>query len=125
MSRPPGKPSSAAAIPQRSRAAQRTGQGAARAGQARPARGGWLPYLVVLSCAVAGLAWIWAGGAHAAKGGTLALAGAMFVGALARLVLPESRIGMLASRKRFIDVVTMAALGAGLLTAGLLLPMTT
>jgi len=92
---------------------------------ARTARGGWLPYLLVLGCAVFGLAWIWAGGAHAAKGGTLALAGAMFVGAFARLVLPESRIGMLASRKRFIDVVTMAALGAGLLTAGLLLPMTT
>ena len=128
MSRPAGKPSSAAgaAIPQGSRAAQGAGQGAARASQARSsARGGWLPYLLVLSCALAGLAWIWAGGAHAAKGGTLTLAGAMFVGALARLVLPESRIGMLASRKRFIDVVTMAALGAGLLTAGLLLPMTT
>jgi len=65
------------------------------------------------------------GGVHAAKGGTLALAGAMFVGALARLVLPESRIGMLASRKRFIDVITMATLGAALLAAGLLLPMTT
>jgi hypothetical protein len=112
-------------MPQGSRAAQDAGQGAARASQARSARGGWLPYLLVLSCAVAGLAWIWVGGAHAAKGGTLALAGAMFVGALARLVLPESRIGMLASRKRFIDVVTMAALGAGLLAAGLLLPMTT
>ena len=127
MSRPAGKPSRAAgtAIPQGSRAAQGAGQGAARASQARSARGGWLPYLLVLSCAMAGLAWIWAGGAHAAKGGTLTLAGAMFVGAFARLVLPESRIGMLASRKRFIDVVTMAALGAGLLTAGLLLPMTT
>jgi hypothetical protein len=99
--------------------------GGAGASRASAARGGWLPYLLVLSCAVFGLAWIWAGGAHAAKGGTLALAGAMFVGALARLVLPESRIGMLASRKRFIDVATMAALGAALLAAGLLLPMTT
>jgi len=88
-------------------------------------RGGWLPYLLALGCAVFGLAWLWVGGAHAAKGGTLALAGAMFVAALARLVLPESRIGMLASRKRYIDVVTMAALGAGLLAAGLLLSMTT
>jgi Protein of unknown function (DUF3017) len=133
------------AVPQGSRAAQNAGPGAAGAGQAATsepgagqaatggagasrastARGGWLPYLLVLSCAVFGLAWIWAGGAHAAKGGTLALAGAMFVGALARLVLPESRIGMLASRKRFIDVATMAALGAALLAAGLLLPMTT
>ena len=128
------------ATPQGSRAAQDAGHGQAavhqagigpagvgQAGvrQARNARGGWLPYLPVLACAVFGLAWIWAGGAHAAKGGTLTLAGAMFVGALARLVLPESRIGMLASRKRYIDVVTMAALGAGLLAAGLLLSMTT
>ena len=94
-------------------------------GQTGAARGGWLPYLLVLCIAVFGLAWMWVGGAHAAKGGTLALAGAMFVAALARLVLPESRIGMLASRKRFMDVVTMAALGAGLLAAGLLLSMTT
>ena len=95
---------------------------------ARPDRtgaGGWLAYLIVLGFVAADLVWLWAGGAHAAKGGTLALAGAMFVAALARLVLPESRAGLLASRKRVTDVVTMAALGAGLLTAGLLLPMTT
>jgi hypothetical protein len=86
-------------------------------------RGGWFPYLVVFGCMMAGLAWMWAGGAHAAREGTLALAGATFVAALARLVLPESRIGMLASRKRFTDVVTLAALGAGLLATGLLLSM--
>ena len=125
MSRPAGKPSRAAgtAIPQGSRAAKGAGQGAARASQARSARGGWLPYLLVLSCAVAGLAWIWAGGAHAAKGGTLALAGLMFAAALARLVLPESRAGLLSSRKRRTDVVTLAALATGLLAAGLLLPV--
>ena len=83
-------------------------------------RGTWLPYLVVVGLIAFGLAWMWAGGAHAAKGGTLALAGATFVAAVARVVVPESRIGMLASRKRYIDVVTMAALGAGLLAAGLL-----
>ena len=98
---------------------------AAGARRDRPGAVGWLAYLVVLGLVAADLIWLWAGGAHAAKGGTLALAGAMFVAALARLVLPESRIGMLASRKRYIDVVTMAALGAGLLAAGLLLSMTT
>jgi hypothetical protein len=97
----------------------KTGAGAVR--PAKAARGTWLPYLLVLGIALVGLIWVWAGGAHAAKGGTLALAGAMFVAALARLVLPESRIGMLASRKRYIDVITMAALGAGLLATGLLL----
>jgi hypothetical protein len=86
-------------------------------------RGTWLPYLVVVGLIAFGLAWMWAGGVHAAKGGTLALAGATFVAAVARLVVPESRIGMLASRKRFIDVVTLAVLGTGLLTAGLMLSM--
>jgi hypothetical protein len=45
----------------------------------------------------------------------------MFLAALARLVLPEGRAGMLASRRRTTDVVTFAALGAGLLVAGLML----
>jgi hypothetical protein len=89
---------------------------------ARTGRGGWLPYLLALGCAVFGLAWLWVGGAHAAKGGTLALAGAMFVAALARLALPESSAGLLASRKRVTDVVTMAALGTGLLAVVLLSP---
>jgi len=51
------------------------------------------------------------------------MAGAMFVAALARLVLPDSRIGMLASRKRLTDVLTLAALAGGLLAAGLILPV--
>jgi Protein of unknown function (DUF3017) len=85
--------------------------------------GGWLPYLFVLAGVAAVCAWLWAGGAHAARGGTLALAGVMFAAALARLVLPESRAGLLASRKRRTDVVTLAALATGLLAAGLLLPV--
>jgi hypothetical protein len=89
----------------------------------RTSAGGWLAYLVVLGFVAADLVWLWAGGAHAAKGGTLALAGAMFVAALARLVLPESRVGLLASRKRVTDVITMAALGTGLLAAVLLSPV--
>ena len=103
------------------------GRAATAAGAAaRPDRtgaGGWLAYLIVLGFVAADLVWLWAGGAHAAKGGTLALAGAMFVAALARLVLPESRAGLLASRKRATDVVTMAALGTGLLAAVLLSPV--
>jgi Protein of unknown function (DUF3017) len=81
-----------------------------------------LPYLLVVGLAGFGLIWMWVSGAHAARGGTLALAGAMLVAALARLVLPESRVGMLASRGRFADVAALTALGGGLLAAGLLLP---
>ena len=86
-------------------------------------RGGWLPYLFIVAGVAAVCAWLWAGGEHAAKGGTLALAGLMFAAALARLVLPESRAGLLSSRKRRTDVVTLAALATGLLAAGLLLPV--
>jgi Protein of unknown function (DUF3017) len=85
--------------------------------------GGWLPYLFIVAGIAAVCAWLWAGGEHAAKGGTLALAGIMFAAALARLVLPERRAGLLASRKRRTDVVTLAALATGLLAAGLLLPV--
>ena len=85
--------------------------------------GGWLAYLLVLAGVAAVCAWLWVGGAHAVKGGTLALAGVMFAAALARLALPESRAGLLASRKRRTDVVTLAARATGLLAAGLLLPV--
>ena len=96
---------------------------AATANRGREAAGGWLPYLIIVAGIAAVGAWLWLGGAHAAKGGTLALAGLMFAAALARLVLPESRAGLLASRKRRTDVVTLAALATGLLAAGLLLPV--
>ena len=102
-------------------AARRRSQPAARRG--REGAGGWLAYLVILVGLAAVLVWLWAGGAHAAKGGTLALAGVMFAAAIARLALPESRAGLLASRKRRTDVVTLAALATGLLVAGLLLPV--
>jgi Protein of unknown function (DUF3017) len=84
-------------------------------------RGALLPYLLVLAGCAAGLGWVARGGAHAVQRGTLAVAGAMFTAALARLVLPESRAGMLASRTRTTDVVTFTALAAGLLAVGLML----
>ena len=85
------------------------------------ARGVQVPYLVVLALAAGGLAWIWQG-QHDVRGGTLAVAGALFLAALARLVLPGRRVGMLASRRRFVDVTALALLATGLLVAGLVLP---
>jgi peptidoglycan/LPS O-acetylase OafA/YrhL len=93
-----------------------------RAPRPRAARGAQVPYIFALAIAVAGLAWMWEGSIQRVRGGTLALAGAMLIGALARLALPEERAGMLASRRRFVDVVTLAGLAIGLLVAGLLLP---
>jgi peptidoglycan/LPS O-acetylase OafA/YrhL len=94
-----------------------------RGSRAKPPRAAQLPYLFVLAVTIGALAWIWQGGIQHAKEGTLALAGAMFIGALARLVLPKPRAGMLASRRRLVDVVCLAALAVGLLVAGLVLPI--
>ena len=110
----------------------------ARAG-ARQARGGpggagsdpgrrrrWLaqlPYCVVAAGLVAGLATV-RGGGQAVKGGTLVIAGALLTGSLIRLVLPDDRAGMLASRRRLIDVAALAVLGVGLLVAGLFAKVT-
>jgi hypothetical protein len=95
--------------------------GTRRARRRRAGRGAQVPYFVVLALAVGGVAWAWQGQQYV-RGGTLAVAGALFVAALARLVLPERRAGMLASRRRFIDVTALAVLATGLLVAGLVLP---
>jgi hypothetical protein len=78
-----------------------------------------LPYGVVLAGVVAGLATIRTGDL-AVRGGTLVMAGALLAGALARLVLPEGKVGMLSSRWRLVDAAVLATLGAGLLIAGLI-----
>jgi Protein of unknown function (DUF3017) len=90
---------------------------------AAPGRQRWrqLPYVVALCCLALALIWMRQGGQNV-KGGTLAVAGIVFAAALARLALPERRVGMLASRRRLTDVAVLAALGTGLLVAGLLLP---
>ena len=80
-----------------------------------------LPYLIVLCGLVAALLWMRLGGQNA-RGGTLAVAGIVLVAALARLMLPERRAGMLVTRSRLADVVILSALGAGVLVAALVLP---
>jgi hypothetical protein len=101
--------------------------GPARHESGRPAgasgRQRWqhLPYVIVLCCLALALAWMRQSGQNV-RGGTLAVAGIMFAAALTRLALPERRAGMLASRRRLADVAVLAALGTGLLIAGLLLP---
>ena len=117
------KAASGGAVGPATHAARRGAPGrGTRAPHAKPPRAAQLPYLVVLAVAIGALAWMWQGGTQRAREGTLALAGAMLIGALARLVLPEARAGMLASRRRLVDVVSLAALAIGLLVAGLVLP---
>jgi Protein of unknown function (DUF3017) len=96
-----------------------------RAVTARPAeaRQWWwqLPYGIAIGCLALALVWMRQNGQNV-RGGTLAVAGVLFATALTRLALPERRVGMLASRRRLTDVAVLAALGTGLLVAGLLLP---
>jgi Protein of unknown function (DUF3017) len=123
---PPAAAAGPAATPAAAAPARRRGAAAgrgARGPRAKPPRAAQLPYLLVLVIAIGALAWMWQGGIQRAREGTLALAGAMFIGALARLVLPEARAGMLASRRRLVDVMCLAALAIGLLAAGLVLPV--
>jgi hypothetical protein len=84
----------------------------ARSGQPAPrppSRPRWLnhlPYILVLCGVAVGLAVVATG--HF-KRGSLLLGAAVLLGALVRLVLPESQVGLLAIRKRSIDVLILVA----------------
>jgi hypothetical protein len=88
---------------------RRSGRGVLPGHHARDWRSAHLGYLLLLAVCAGSLGWMWEQGVYGVRGGTLALSGAMLVASAARLVLPESRIGMIASRKRFTDVITLAA----------------
>jgi hypothetical protein len=103
-----------------------TGEAAARRTGPQAGARRWLnqlPYGIVLAGLVAGLVTV-RGGGQAVKDGTLVIAGALLAGSLIRLVLPDGSAGMLASRRRLADVAVLAALGAGLLAAGLFAKVT-
>ena len=82
-----------------------------------------VPYLIVLACTVGGVVWAWRG-AHAVSNGAGVVGGALLAGAVARLLLPQSAVGLLANRRRFADVLALGVLGAGLLILALVLPAT-
>jgi len=103
--------------------AARTGSEAA-AGRARGDRRivGVIPYLAVLVAAAGGVYIAWRqGSAGGGRGGVIAGA-ALLAGAVIRMALPGRLAGLLASRHRVTDVLTLAVFGAGLLVAGLVLP---
>jgi hypothetical protein len=90
-----------------------------------PERGSRLdqvPYWLAVCGIAAGLLVIRFGGRDV-RGGTLVIAGVLLAAAAARLGLPTRRAGMLASRRRFVDVAAFGLLGAGLLVAGLIFPV--
>jgi hypothetical protein len=83
---------------------------------------GTIPYLVVLVCTVAGVYIAWRQGSAGAGAGGVVAGGALLVAAVTRLLLPAKLAGLLATRKRTTDVLTLTIFGAGLLAAGLVLP---
>ncbi len=81
----------------------------------------WLPYLIVLGGAVAGL-FIAAQGARHAVLGAGVVGAALLAAAVARLALPPRYAGLLATRGKALDVTAFAVLGAAVLAVALSLP---
>jgi hypothetical protein len=54
--------------------------------------------------------------------GALVMAASLLLGAWLRGLLPPSRVGLLAVRRRFVDVTTLAVLGVGLALVALVVP---
>jgi Protein of unknown function (DUF3017) len=99
------------------RAASRAASPSAAAARAQ------VPYLVALACTLGGLVWAWSG-SHAVGDGAGVVGAGLLAAAIARLVLPQSAVGLLASRRRVADVLALGLLGAGLLVLALVLPPT-
>jgi hypothetical protein len=95
---------------------------ATRAGRdPRPSKLAWLPYLIVLAGAAAGMLVAWQGSKYAARGAGL-IGASLLVAALARLILPERYAGLLASRRKASDVLGFAVFGAAVLAVAIALP---
>jgi hypothetical protein len=82
-----------------------------------------VPYAIVLAFTIGGVLWAWSG-AHAVSDGAGVVGVALLAAAAARLGLPQSAVGLLASRRRSVDVLAFGILGAGLLVIALVLPPT-
>ena len=106
------------------------GHRAARSRESRPASdrndavaGGvaWVPYLIVLAGAAAGMFVVWQGSQYAGRG--TALVGCSLLAAgLARLILPPRWAGLLSTRRKASDVLAFAVFGTAVLAVALMLP---
>lgn len=107
----------------RPRAAPSTAPRHRPADREAPADGGlaWLPYLIVLAGAAAGLFVAWQGPRYAGPG-TALVGCALLAAALARLLLPPRYARLLSTRRKAPDVMTFAVLGAAVLAFALTLP---
>jgi hypothetical protein len=101
--------------------AARTSRTTRAARDPRPSKLAWLPYLIVLAGAAAGMFVIWQGSKYAGRGAAI-IGCSLLVGALARLTLPARYAGLLASRRKASDVLAFAAFGAAVLAVAIALP---
>ncbi len=81
----------------------------------------WVPYLIVLAGAAAGMLLAWHGSTYAGRGTGL-LGASLLAAALARLVLPPRYAAVLSSRRKAFDVLTFAVFGAAVFGVALSLP---
>jgi DUF3017 family protein len=94
--------------------ARRTGTGTGTVGA--------IAYAAVLVCTAAGVYIAWHQGSHGGGRGGVVAGAALLAAAATRLLLPGKLAGLLVSRHRLTDVLTLTVFGAGLLVAGLVLP---
>ena len=81
-----------------------------------------IPLLAVMVVTVAGIYIAWLKGSAGGGEGGVVGGAALLAAAVARLVLPTQVVGLLATRKRALDVITLTVFGACLLVVGLVLP---
>jgi len=121
----PGAPAAPGAIappPAAATGGRAASRRASRAGRARAGTVGVVTYLAVLVCTAAGVYISWRQGSNGGGKGAVVAGAALLVAAVARMLLPGRLAGLLASRRRVTDVLTLTVFGAGLLIAGLVLP---
>lgn len=81
-----------------------------------------IPFLAVVVVTVAGVYIAWQKGSTGGGEGGVVGGAALLAAAVARLLLPARLVGLLAVRRRAVDVITLTAFGACLLAAGLVMP---
>ena len=84
-----------------------------------PSTTGGAIYLCVLAAAMIGVG-VAATGAW--RTGVAAVGVSLGVAFFARMLLPDSRVGMLRIRRRFVDLATMALCGLGLVVLAIVIP---
>ncbi|UPT23512.1 DUF3017 domain-containing protein [Thermobifida alba] len=78
-----------------------------------------VPYLLVLATMGAGIVVV---AAAYFKRGPAIIAGSLLLGAVLRAVLPTERVGMLAVRRRWVDVATLVTLAVLLIVLAWVAP---